>query len=114
MSKERLEEIEGKYTILPVSSKQDGFEYTEVVVEDLVFLIQNGFKQAERVQELEDIIHQDERQAVLEKMYEQNKRYLEAIKEIQNEAKWMLKLSENGEKFRSIYYRCEEALEESE
>jgi len=47
------------------------------------------------------------------KLIEQNKRYREAIKEIQNEAKWMLKLSENGEKFRSIYYRCEEALEES-
>src|SRR5699024_2322841 len=53
MSKERLEEIEGKYTILTVYSEQDGLEYTEVVVEDLVFLIQNGFKQAERVQELE-------------------------------------------------------------
>ena len=34
----------------------------------------------ERVQELEDIIYQDERQAVLEGMYEQNERYREAIK----------------------------------
>ena len=53
MSKERLEEIEAKYSTLTVSSERDGTEYTEVDVEDLVFMIQNGFKQAERVQELE-------------------------------------------------------------
>ena len=36
----------------------------------------------ERVKELEDIIYKDERQAVLESMYEQNKRYREALEEI--------------------------------
>ena len=36
-------------------------------------------EQAKRVQELEDIIYQDERQAVLEGMYEQNKRYRGAL-----------------------------------
>ena len=53
MSKERLEEIEAKYSTLTVSSEKNGKEYTEVDVKDLVFLIQNGFKQAERVHELE-------------------------------------------------------------
>lgn len=51
--KERLEEIETKYSTLTVSSEKNGTEYTEVDVEDLVFLIQNGFEQAERVEELE-------------------------------------------------------------
>src|SRR5699024_463915 len=41
-------------------------------------------EQAKRVQELEDIIYQDERQAVLEGMYEQNKRYREALESILN------------------------------
>ena len=36
-------------------------------------------EQAKRVQKLENIIYQDERQAVLEGMYEQNKRYREAL-----------------------------------
>jgi len=52
-NKKRLEEIETKYSTLTVSSKKNSTEYTEVDVEDLVFLIQNGFKQAERVEELE-------------------------------------------------------------
>ena len=37
-------------------------------------------KQAERVQELEDIIYQDARQDVIEGLYEENKRYREALK----------------------------------
>ena len=36
-------------------------------------------EQAKRVQKLENIIYQDERQAVLEGLYEQNKRYREAL-----------------------------------
>ncbi len=63
MSKKPLEEIEEKYSTLTVSSEKNGTEYTEVDVKDLVFLIQNGFKQAERVQELE----------------KENKRYREAL-----------------------------------
>lgn len=83
MSKEQLEEIEGKYTILPVSSKQDGFEYTEVVVEDLVFLIQNGFKQAERVQELEELKNAfDDLDSDYIDLMEQNKRYRELLESI--------------------------------
>lgn len=58
-----MEEIETKYSVLTVSSEKNSTEYTEVDVEDLVFLIQNGFKQAERVQELE----------------EENKRYRELL-----------------------------------
>ena len=67
--KERLEKLETKYSTLTVSSEKNGTEYTEVDVEDLVFLIQNGFKQAERVQELE----------------QQNKRYKQALEHIQRE-----------------------------
>ena len=43
-------------------------------------------EQAKRVQELENIIYQDERQAVLEGMLEQNKRYREALEFIGNHA----------------------------
>ena len=54
MSKEWLEEIEAKYSTLTVANERGGIEYIEVDIKDLVFLIQNGFKQAERVQELEE------------------------------------------------------------
>ena len=100
MSRERLEEIEGKHSTIIITSKQDGFEYTEVIVEDLVFLIQNGFRQAERVQELETVIEQDKRQSVLEGLYEQNKRYREALE-------WYSENSPHGN-------IADEALEESE
>ena len=100
MSRERLEEIEGKHSTITITSKQDGFEYTEVIVEDLVFLIQNGFRQAERVQELETVIEQDKRQSVLEGLYEQNKRYREALE-------WYSENSPHGN-------IADEALEESE
>ena len=63
MSIERLEEIELEYSTLTVSSERNGIEYTEVDVNDLVFLIQNSFKQAKRVEELE----------------QQNERYREAL-----------------------------------
>ena len=36
-------------------------------------------KQAERAQELEEIIYQDERQAILEGLYEENKHYRDAL-----------------------------------
>ena len=75
MSKERLEEIETKYSTLTVSSEKNGTEYTEVDVEDLVFLIQNGFKQAERVEELE-------------RELEEHKRYREAIERAIDKLTW--------------------------
>mgnify|MGYP007126129008 CR=1 FL=1 len=67
LDKERLKEIEAKHSILTVTSERNDIEYIEVDVKDLVFLIQNGFKQAERVQELE----------------KQNKRYKQALEYIQ-------------------------------
>ena len=94
MSKERLEEIEAKYSTLTVSSERDGTEYTEVDVEDLVFMIQNGFKQAERVQELEDFkrsaeqlyknYHLSAKRSVAEKeeLREQNERYQDMLVKI--------------------------------
>ena len=43
-----------------------------------------------RVQGLEDIIYKDERQAVLEGMYEENKRYREALVFINEELEFVL------------------------
>src|SRR5690606_8892610 len=93
MSKKRLEEIETKYSILTVSSEKNGTEYTEVNVEDLVFLIQNGFKQAERVQELEEEIEDWRKEVKKWQMFfreesQQNKRYREVIKRALDESVW--------------------------
>ena len=63
---ERLEEIKEQVKYLQGDFLRD----------DLDWLI----KQAERVQELEDIIYQDARQDVIEGLYEENKRYREALK----------------------------------
>src|SRR5699024_429853 len=43
-----------------------------------------------RVQELEDIIYQDERQGMIEDLYEENKRYRETIKSVRSEIKYAL------------------------
>ena len=77
--KERLEELETKYSTLTVSSEKNGTEYTEVDVEDLVFLIQNGFKQAERAEELE----------------KQNKRYKQALEFYADEETYEMKFVAN-------------------
>ena len=66
MSKKRLEEI----TLEEIKRFYDG---TATVY--IAWLIK-------RVQELEDILDQDHRQEVLEGMYEENKRYREALEEI--------------------------------
>jgi len=73
MSKERLEEIKAQYHLL----KRNDYDLG-AWDEPFSWLIE----QAERVQELEDIIYQDERQAVLEGLYEQNKRYREILEEV--------------------------------
>src|SRR5690606_5587789 len=83
--KERLEEIETKYSTLTVSSEKNGTEYTEVDVEDLVFLIQNGFKQAERVQELESNSYNAHLERLLDRKEQEIERYREAIEYIQRE-----------------------------
>src|SRR5690606_2308329 len=85
MSKERLEEIEAKHSTLTVSSEKNGKEYTEVDVEDLVFLIQNGFKQAERVQELESNSYNAHLERLLDRKEQEIERYREAIEYIQKE-----------------------------
>src|SRR5690625_5053499 len=86
MSKKRLEEIKEKVVVEKVYVKQlntrnNGYwtkSYT-VLKDDWNWLIE----QAERVQDLEEIIYKDERQAVLEGLYEENRRYREALKEIE-------------------------------
>src|SRR5699024_3965606 len=87
MSKERLEEIEAKHSTLTITSERGGIEYTEVDVKDLVFLIQNGFEQVKRVQELEEVAETDGSAFhSLEKLCmeseQQNRRYRELIKKM--------------------------------
>lgn len=82
MSKERLEEL---LNDLPYTIRHSG---------ELEPLKQFAREQSEQVQELEDIIYKDERQAVLEGMYEENKRYREALEYIADnkiEHGWNLK-----------------------
>ena len=104
--KERLKEI-----IAVVKSQTEAVR--KLSHNDLNWLIE----QSERVQELEiwrnEVIQNVvERNSEYEKCREQNKRYREALEEIKDEAEWMIKLNDNGKKFESILYRCEEALEE--
>ena len=70
--KERLEEIKEK-----TSSIAEPMLYIDWY--DTKWLI----KQAERVQELEDIIYQDARQGMIEDLYEENKRYREAQEKLE-------------------------------
>src|SRR5699024_9489264 len=81
MNKERLEEIRKRLVLLhsavDVDDETKNYIFKDLKVEWLI-------EQAERVQELEDIIYQDERQVVLEGMYSQNKRYRKALGEIIN------------------------------
>lgn len=78
MNKERLEEIRKRLVLLHNAADVDDetkryiFEYLKVE-----WLI-------ERVQELEDIIYQDARQGMIEDLYEENKRYREALESILN------------------------------
>src|SRR5699024_5612818 len=85
MSKERLKEIENK--ILQATNEDDedviyASICAESVLEDLQWTVGYAKEQIERVQELEDILEQDARQGVLEGLYEENKRYREAIERI--------------------------------
>ena len=67
----------------------------------------------ERVQELEDIIYQDERQAVLEGLYEQNKRYREALFKMDDYDIELGDMREDmQEKLLQIKYIKDKALEE--
>src|SRR5699024_1282770 len=83
MSKERLKLKEFRNYIDFLDDSQDMQDHGRFI-DTLQSLYEDGWfdwlyiyakEQAERVQELEDIIYQDERQVVLEGMYEQNKRY---------------------------------------
>ena len=98
MSKE-LKEIYGAERVLKIKTFLEMIVYTDELSKiNLEYLMDNAevllyaIEQAERVQELEDIIYKDERQAVLESMYEQNKRYREVIKkaidDLENECLW--------------------------
>ena len=87
MSKERLEEIielmcESYHGYLVADNiKRSEVRHKRYL--DYKETIKSEFeKQAERAQGLEEIIYQDERQAMLEGLYEENKRYREALEEI--------------------------------
>ena len=82
MSKERLEEIK----------KDKALSNDDAVIKNSHY--EWLIEQAERVQELEDIIYQDARQDVIEGLYEENKRYREALEYIADnkiEHGWHLK-----------------------
>ena len=85
MSRERLEGIIEKVKRSDEYAEKGLWEASDRII---VHLHNEGYINylIERVQELEDIIYQDERQAVLEGMYEQNKRYREALEYIGNHA----------------------------
>ena len=108
MSEERLEEIK-QYLI--------HFYNAVDVEEDIKVYIFNTLKiewlieQAERVQELEDIIYKDERQAVLEGMYEENKRLREALEEIKKEETVTTALSEGRVAYTFSGHIARKALE---
>src|SRR5690625_1258789 len=94
MSKERLKLKEFRNYIDFLDDSQDMQDHGRFI-DTLQSLYEDGWfdwlylyakEQSERVQELEDIIYQDERQALLEGMYEQNKRYREALEFIGNHA----------------------------
>ena len=76
---ERLEKIKQDVKMtrrdLAVSPSNEITLHMDIMLNSMNYLI-------ERVQELEEIIYQDERQAILEGMYEENKRYREALEEI--------------------------------
>ena len=77
--KERLEKIKQDVKMtrrdLAVSPSNEITLHMDIMLNSMNYLI-------ERVQELEEIIYQDERQAILEGLYEENKRYREALEEI--------------------------------
>jgi|SRR5699024_2346187 len=102
MSNERLERI------------KERVNYHGHLDDDLKYLIE----QAERVQELEDIIYQDARQGMIEDLYEENKRYRETIKSVRSEIKYALYSNKSDDVKRHYLQNAEreatEALEESE
>src|SRR5699024_5610282 len=85
--KERLEELE-KIVKFQIDNDSHYGRPARVLLlgHDVTYLIE----QAERVQELEDIIYQDARQDVIEVLYEENKRYREALEFINEELELVL------------------------
>ena len=81
MSKERLEEIIEKVKRSDEYAEKGLWEASDGII---VHLHNEGYINylIERVQELETVIEQDKRQSVLEGLYEQNKRYREALERI--------------------------------
>ena len=75
MNKERLEELKKMRLLYEVCFVDEYASAIDDVTADFDLLIK-------RVQELEDIIYQDARQGVIEGLYEENKRYREALEEI--------------------------------
>ena len=96
--KERLEEIETKYSTLAVTNEKNNAEYIEVDVEDLVFLIQTCWKAIEgmtisydsltdrHVNITKEIL--EEYQEENERLEQQNRRYREAIEWALYESAW--------------------------
>lgn len=75
MSKDKLESAKKILGHIKGYDIYEGNDHIEI----LEWLIE----QVERVKDLEEIIYKDERQAVLEGLYEENRRYREAFKKME-------------------------------
>jgi|SRR5690625_843903 len=121
MSKERLKLKEFRNYIDFLDDSQDMQDHGRFI-DTLQSLYEDGWfgwlylyakEQSELVQKLEAIIEQDERQAVLEGLYEQNKRYREALFKMDDYDIELGDMREDmQEKLLQIKYIKDKALEE--
>ena len=80
--KEEVESLRGDMSVYSIETETSA----DIILDDMEWLIE----QSERAQELEEIIYQDERQAILEGLYEENKHYREALEFINEELELVL------------------------
>ena len=112
MNKERLEELKKMRLLYEVCFVDEYASAIDDVTADFDLLIK-------RVQELEDIIYQDARQGVIEGLYEENKRYREALEFYADLKNWRKTHAERASNSPSKVIadtgeRARKALEESE
>src|SRR5699024_5109121 len=119
MSKERLEEfrefVDFMYESIDIEDHQRFIAISDSMLNDGWFkwIYLYAKEQAERVQELETVIEQDKRQSVLEGLYEQNKRYREALFKMDDYDIELGDMREDmQEKLLQIKYIKDKALEE--
>ena len=108
--KERLEEIKDEVESLRGDMSVTSIETetsADIILDDMEWLIE----QAQRVQELEDIIYQDARQGMIEDLYEENKRYREALEFYALGRHWITSLKDGRDYVNEYGELAEKALE---